>query len=126
MSRVLVLEDEVGFQTLLGEVLGEAGHSVTAALSAAEAQALVKQQTFDLLLIDNRMAGQSGLEFLKQFREAGQQAPVIVMTAFADVPVVVEAMRLGAVDFLVKPFSIDSVLPLVERCLRTAAPSDPT
>jgi len=106
--------------------LGEAGHQVTSALSGAEALALVQNQPFDLLLIDNRLPGLSGLEFLERFRAAGQQTPVIIMTAYAEVPVVVEAMHLGAVDFLVKPFGIETILPLVERCLRPrAAPQSP-
>ena len=118
MGHILVLEDEAGFQTLLTDILGEAGHQVTSALSGAEALALVQNQPFDLLLIDNRLPGLSGLEFLERFRAAGKQTPVIIMTAYAEVPVVVEAMHLGAVDFLVKPFGIETILPLVERCLR--------
>jgi DNA-binding NtrC family response regulator len=121
VSRILVLEDEPGFQALLGEVLGGAGHEVLPARSGEEALALAANQTFDLLLVDYRMPGMSGLDFLKRFRDLGQPAPVIVMTAYADVPVVVEAMRLGAVDFLVKPFGLDSLLPLVERCLLASA-----
>lgn len=126
MSQILVLEDELGFQALLSEVLGGAGHSVTQAQSAVEALNLARTQAFDLLLIDNRMPGLSGLEFLKLFRADGHEAPVIVMTAYAEVPVVVEAMRLGVVDFLVKPFSIDDLLPLVERSLRAATPVSPS
>ena len=125
MSRILVLEDETGFQTLLADILSEAGHQVTPALSGAEALALVQNQQFDLLLIDNRMPGLSGLEFLERFRTAGWQTPVIIMTAYAEVPVVVEAMHLGAVDFLVKPFGIETILPLVERCLRPRAAPPP-
>jgi DNA-binding NtrC family response regulator len=117
---VLVLEDEAGFQALLSEVLGGAGHEVLCAESGAEAMKLMATNTFDLLLLDFRLPGETGLDFLEHFRMAGQQAPVIIMTAFAEVPVVVEAMRLGAVDFLVKPFSLDTLLPLVERCLRNA------
>ena len=124
MSRVLVLEDELGFQTLLTEVLGGAGHEVVSAQSGAVALDLAAERPFDLLLVDNRMPGISGLEFLKRFRAIDPHAPVIIMTAYADVPVVVEAMRLGVIDFLVKPFSLDSLLPLVERSLHAAAGSN--
>ena len=126
MSRVLVLEDELGFQTLLTEVLGGAGHEVVSAQSGAVALDLASERPFDLLLVDNRMPGISGLEFLKRFRAIDPHAPVIIMTAYADVPVVVEAMRLGVVDFLVKPFSLDSLLPLVERSLSAAARPNPS
>ena len=120
MSQLLILEDEDGFQRLLSEVLGQAGHTVAAARSAAEALRCVAEQSLDLLLVDNHLPGPSGLEFLDRFRAAGHQAPVIMMTAHADVPVVVGAMRLGAVDFLIKPFGLEALLPLVERCLATA------
>ena len=122
MSRILVLEDDNGFRAVLSEVLTDAGHQAVLAQSGAEAIEQVKSQPFDLLLIDNRMPGISGFEFLQWVRTAGYQTPVIIMTAYADVPAVVSSMRLGAMDFLTKPFSpIHSLLPVVERCL-TASP----
>lgn len=121
MSHLLILEDEDGFQSLLAEVLGEAGHTVVAAGSGLEGLRHVAEQPFDLLLIDNHMPGLSGLEFLERFRAAGHDAPVIMMTAFAELPVVVDAMRLSAVDFLIKPFGLEALLPLVERSLANAA-----
>jgi DNA-binding response OmpR family regulator len=120
VSRLLILEDEPGFQALLGQVLGQAGHAVVAARTGAEGLAQVAAQPFDLLLVDHHLPGLTGLEFLRRYRAAGHQAPVILMTAFAEVPVVVGAMRLGAVDFLTKPFELDTLLPLVDRCLRRA------
>ena len=121
MSTLLLLEDEDGFQSLLSTVLGQAGHTVVAARSGAEGLQRVAEQTFDLLLLDHHLPGGTGLEFLQRFRAAGHQAPVILMTAFAEVPVVVGAMRLGAVDFLTKPFGLETLLPLVERSLGHAA-----
>ena len=126
MSQILILEDEEGFQSLLTEVLGQAGHRVVTAGSGDEGLQCVAEQDFDLLLIDNHMPGLTGLEFLQRFRAEGHAAPVIVMTAFPDVPVVVDAMRLSAVDFLIKPFGLESLLPLVERSLaRATAASGP-
>jgi two-component system, NtrC family, response regulator AtoC len=121
MSHLLLLEDEAGFQVLLADALGHAGHTVVAARSGAEGLQCVAEQVFDLLLVDHRMPGLSGLQFLERFRAGGGQAPVIMMTAFADVPMVVEAMRLNAIDFLIKPFGLETLLPLVERCLGPAA-----
>jgi DNA-binding NtrC family response regulator len=119
MSRILVLEDDDGFRAVLSEVLTDAGYQAVLAQSGAEAIEQVKSQPFDLLLIDNRMPGISGFEFLQWARTAGYQTPVIIMTAYADVPAVVSSMRLGAMDFLTKPFSpIHSLLPVVERCLK--------
>jgi DNA-binding NtrC family response regulator len=117
MSRILILEDEAGFQLLMTEILTRAGYQVVSAQSGLQALEIVAHQKVDLLIIDNRMPGMSGLDFLKLLRAADDWSPVIVMTAYADVPVVVESMRLGALDFLVKPFQIESVIPLVEHCL---------
>ncbi len=124
MSRILILEDEAGFQLLLTEILTRAGYQVVSARSGLEALKLVANQKVDLLMIDNRMPGMTGLEFLKLLRAADDWSPVIVMTAYADVPVVVESMRLGALDFLVKPFEIETVVPLVEHCLHTPISSE--
>ena len=123
MSHLLILEDEDGFQSLLADVLGAAGHTVVAAHTGDEGLDRVAEQPFDLLLVDNHMPGLTGVEFLQRFPAAGHLAPVIVMTAFPDLPVVVDAMRLSAVDFLIKPFNLDAVLPLVETCLSRAAPA---
>ena len=121
MSRILVLEDDAGFRAMLSEVLTEAGYQAVLAQSGAEAMEQIKSQPFDLLLVDNRMPGISGFEFLQWARTTGYETPVIIMTAYADVPAVVSSMRLGAMDFLTKPFSpIHSLLPVVERCLKAS------
>ena len=121
MTNVLVVDDEEGFQTLLGDVLGQAGHTVVTARTGQEGLARLAERPFDLLLVDQRLPDLSGLEFLDHYRSAGHRAPVIVMTAFAEVPLVVSAMRLGAADFLIKPFGLDTLLPVVARCLRPPA-----
>ena len=126
MSRLLVLEDEAGFQNLLRDVLAGAGHDIVSAQTGLEALGLAADSPFDLLLVDNRMPGITGLEFVKRFREMDPRAPVIMMTAYADVEVVVAAMRLGVNDFLVKPFDLRTLLPMLERLLRTAARSSPS
>ncbi len=119
MSRILVLEDDDGFRAVLSEVLTDAGYQAVLAQSGVEAIEQVTSQPFDLLLIDNRMPGISGFEFLQWARTTGYETPVVIMTAYADVPAVVSSMRLGAMDFLIKPFSpIHSLLPVVERCLK--------
>jgi len=127
MGRILILEDEPGFQLILTEHLKDAGHQVAQAWDGTEALDLIQFEAFDLLLLDNRMPGMTGLEFLQRAREQGVQTPAIVMTAYADIPVVVESMQLGALDFLPKPFRpVQSLLPMVERCMQAAAAPAPT
>lgn len=118
MARILVLEDEVGFQVVLREFLENAGHRTFLAQSGLFALEMVRLQRFDLLLVDHRMPGMNGTDFLRHVRGEGFRMPAIVMTAYADVPVVVESMRFGVADFLVKPFRLNTLLPLIERCLR--------
>jgi DNA-binding NtrC family response regulator len=120
-KRILVLDDERGFQLLLSEILTKAGYHVECAGSAEEALKLTAAQKMDLLFIDNRMPGMSGLEFLRLLRSTNDWTPAIIMTAYADMPVVVDSIRLGARDFLIKPFQIETVIPLVEQCLDTSA-----
>ena len=117
MSSIMILEDESVYQMMLAEILGEAGYQVTPARSGKEALKIIERQQFDLFLIDNRLPGMSGLAFLREVRGAGIQAPAIIMTAYVDVPTVVESIRLSAADFLVKPFSIGTLLPMVDRYL---------
>jgi DNA-binding NtrC family response regulator len=122
MAHILIVEDEAGYQAILHEVLSAAGHTTASAYSGAQALAMAQESRFDLFMIDNRMPGSSGLDFLKTRREGSDQTAAVVMTAYADVPVVVEAIRQGAAEFLVKPFRLDEVLPVVNRGLaRTAS-----
>jgi two-component system response regulator AtoC len=120
-KHILILDDEPGFQKLLSEILTQAGYHVKCAGSAAEALKLTAAQKMDLLFIDNRMPGMSGLEFLRLLRSTNDWTPAIIMTAYADMPVVVDSIRLGACDFLIKPFQIDTVIPAVEQCLASTA-----
>lgn len=125
MAAILVVEDEPGFQLLLAEVLGGAGHDVVPAATGETGLQMTAGRAFDLVLVDYRLPGRSGLDFLRVFREEHPHTPVVVMTGYAEVPVVVEAMRLGALDFLVKPINIRTLLPVVERWLRPGPPSTP-
>jgi DNA-binding NtrC family response regulator len=125
MAAILVVEDEPGFQLLLAEALGGAGYEVVPAETCEAGLRLAVERAFDLVLIDYRMPGMSGIDFLRQYRVNQPHTPAVVMTGFAEVPVVVEAMRLGALDFLVKPISIRTLVPVVERWLRPGPPTSP-
>jgi DNA-binding NtrC family response regulator len=122
LAAILVVEDEPSFQVLLAEALGGAGHEVVPAGTSEAGLSLGAERPFDLVLLDYRMPGISGIDFLRTFRIGHPNTPVVVMTGFADVPVVVEAMRLGALDFLLKPINIRTLLPVVERWLRPGPP----
>lgn len=118
----MVLDDEIGFQELLSEYLQALGHRVTMVRTGLHALEVARRCRFDLLLVDQRMPGITGIDFLRQLRLEGNMTLAIVMTAYAEVPVVVASMRFGVADFLVKPFQLDTLLPMIERCLAQANP----
>jgi len=85
------------------------------ASSAEEAEALRLRLHFDLMLVDIRLPGLSGLEWLRQLRDRGVLTHVIYMTAFADLDMAIQALRNGADDFVMKPFRIDQMLHSMQR-----------
>ena len=125
MRSVLIVDDEPGMRAGLSEVLGRGGFAVEQAASAEEALArLVErggqsgqsgQSGIDLLVTDLRLPGISGLELIRAARQAGSQMPAIVITAHGTVEDAVAAMKLGAFDFLTKPFSPADLLHLAVR-----------
>jgi DNA-binding NtrC family response regulator len=114
MSRILVVEDETLIRGELKRLLTRAGHDVSEAGSVPEALA---EQTpldaFDLVLTDLRLPGPPGVELIAH----AQPTPVIVMTSYATVKSAVEAMKLGALDYLAKPFDHDELLLVIDRVL---------
>ena len=102
---ILVVEDEEKLRRVIELQLTSAGFEVEKASSAEEG--LRRADRADLVLTDLRLPGMNGLELLAQIRRQNMHAPVIVMTAFGTVETAVEAMKCGANDFLMKPFSLD-------------------
>ena len=120
MGRILVVDDEPGFRTLLREILEEAGHSVTEARDGAEALSFLDRGGIDLVLTDRRMPKMDGMELVRRLRARPSPPPVIVMTAHGTIPEAVEAVRLGAADYITKPLPspealVDLVASLVRR-----------
>jgi DNA-binding NtrC family response regulator len=93
------------------------GHEVTTAASGEQALALLGAVQPDLIFLDVRMAGLSGLETLKHIRESSVDTPVIIMTAFDTMDTAREAVRLGAFEYLVKPFEVPTLKVLVNMAL---------
>ena len=114
--RVLIVDDEQVVCDLLSEELTERGYLCTAVLSGQEALAKTKEEHFDLVLLDVRLPGMSGMEVLRKLSEERPSFPVIMITALNDASTAVEAMKLGAYDYIVKPFDLGQV----ESCMRRA------
>jgi len=108
MSNILVIDDEEGLRHTLGRVLRQAGYQVTTAGEGREALRLVNAgfenaSPFDVVYLDIRLPGMDGLQILKEIRLRDAQLPVILLTAFGSLKTAVEALRLGATDYLLKP-----------------------
>ncbi|TNE92019.1 MAG: sigma-54-dependent Fis family transcriptional regulator [Deltaproteobacteria bacterium] len=120
-ARVLVVDDDRAVRTALRVNLRKGGMEVTLASNPAEALDLLAAQSFDLVLTDVKMPGQSGLDLLAAIRERWGDLPVVVMTGFGSVEDAVHAMKHGAADYLIKPVGKDELLLVLERTLENRA-----
>ncbi len=112
--RVLVVDDEQIVRESLKDWLEDVGFDVESAASGEEALERLDQDPFDLLLVDIKMPGMDGVEVLRRAREAHADLMVIMITAYATVDTAVEAMKMGALDYLTKPFDPEKLVPMVE------------
>jgi two-component system, NtrC family, nitrogen regulation response regulator GlnG len=129
MKHVLIVDDEEAVCWSLQRALGREGFSVSVAASAERAFTLLNEQRPDVLLLDVRLPGMDGLTALARFRQIMPDLPVIVMTAFGDLPTAVRAVEGGAFDYLTKPFDLQQALECVHHALKRrpapeAAPTD--
>jgi two-component system response regulator HydG len=118
LLHVLVVDDDDAVRTACCEIATGMGFAVLAADSAPAARAILKQQQIDLLLLDLKLPGGGGLPLLEQVKMLHPDTAVIVMTAFATVPSAVEAMRIGAGDYLTKPFALEELTKVLDRAGR--------
>ncbi len=113
--KVLLIEDEKITRITLTDTLSEEGYQVTACATGTEGLAAFQAERFDVLLTDLRLPVMSGIDILKKAKESRPNCPVIVMTAYASVDTAVQALKLGAYDYLTKPFSPDELLALLNK-----------
>jgi DNA-binding NtrC family response regulator len=119
-GSILLVDDEEKIVKSLGRELREAGHAVTDTTSARQAQRLLAERPFDVLVVDNMMPELSGLDLIREYvgsAPEGERAQILMMTAHATVESAIEAMKLGTLDYLIKPFEIDELLVVVRRAL---------
>ncbi|NVM20354.1 MAG: sigma-54-dependent Fis family transcriptional regulator [Desulfobacterales bacterium] len=109
-KNVLVIDDEPNMRHIVTVVLEKAGYTVTGAEDGAQAIPIIETNHFDLILCDLRMPRMDGLAFLKHAAERGVDAAIIMMSAYGTIDTAVEAMKLGAADYISKPFKPDEIL----------------
>lgn len=126
MARILVVDDEVGIRELLSEILYDEGHTVELAENASQARAARQAFRPDLVLLDIWMPDTDGVSLLKEWSAQGLlDMPVVMMSGHATIDTAMEATRIGAIDFLEKPITLQRLLKTVENGLarRRVAPA---
>ena len=119
-GSILIVDDEEKILKMLGRALRDAGHEVVDTHSARQARRLLGERSFDVFLVDNVMPELGGLDLIREYVAAvpeGERPQILMMTAHATVESAIEAMKLGALDYLQKPFEIDELLVVVRRAL---------
>ena len=117
-TKILIVDDEPIKRAILEDELQGLGYAVTVAANPLEAEPLLADTCFDVVLTDLRMPGQDGLSFLRDLKQRRPSQAAIVMTAYGSVETAVAAMKLGAFDYLQKPFSTEELLLKLDKLLR--------
>jgi two-component system response regulator AtoC len=109
-KRILIVDDEESFRHMLSVILVKEGYEVETSSNGQEALQKAGASTFDHILCDIRMPRMDGLGFLREIRKTGTEATIIVMSAYGTVDIAIEAMKLGAYDYISKPFKPDEII----------------
>src|SRR5215468_3165140 len=120
MARILIADDQEMMRDSLAATLAREGHEIVAAGDGPAAVSKLEAGRFDLLITDLKMPKMTGIELLAEAKRLRPDMPVVMMTAFATVQTAVEAMKLGAYDYIQKPFDGEEIKMLVERTLEHA------
>src|SRR4051812_7531276 len=115
--RLLIVDDEAPIRALLGEYLEQEGYRTRQASNGNEALNALDREPFDLVLSDVRMPEMNGLELLTEIMRKHPQAGVLMLTACEDVTLAVSALKLGALDYVLKPFRLNEIAVSVREAL---------
>ena len=115
-DSILVVDDEPGMLSFLSRALGQRCGRVDTAGSVEQAAPMLRRHLYDLIILDIALPGRSGIDWLHDLRDEGYAGDVVLMTAYADLDTAIEALRAGAADFLLKPFSLAQMLNALQRC----------
>jgi len=116
-QRVLYAEDEEIMRTLVSDQLREEGFEVVTAGDGEEAVQILGKEVFDLVLLDIKMPRRDGIDVLKFMREKKLRSRAVMLTGVEDVSIAISCVKLGAIDYVTKPFSLEALLECVKRVL---------
>ncbi|MFW6314730.1 MAG: sigma-54-dependent transcriptional regulator, partial [Desulfohalobiaceae bacterium] len=119
MAKVLIVDDDPSLREVLEVALDTHGHQALSAECIAQALQYLQQEVLDLALLDLRLGQESGIDLLQQIKEQWPGIPVLMITAYADSQSAVQAMKLGARDYISKPFDMQELLLQVDRILES-------
>lgn len=119
-ARILIVDDEPDLRNLLAHVLANAGYEIKEASDGEEAINNLKNQKYDLTLLDIQMPIVNGIQVLKYIKQNTLKTKAIMLTGYADLKHAMEAKEFGARDFIGKPYKIEDILSTVERVLKEA------
>lgn len=123
---ILLADDDHDMRYALRETLTRCGYTVDTVTDGDEAIEKFSEKRFDMVITDVKMVNSSGIQVLKEIKKRSPETPVILITAYGTIDNAVEAMKLGAFDYLIKPFSIDALEDVVKRGLNSATAADKT
>ncbi|OGU33045.1 MAG: hypothetical protein A2057_00250 [Ignavibacteria bacterium GWA2_35_9] len=118
MESILIVDDDVNLCTALKDELLEVGYDVDYVNSGDDAFQYLTGNEVDLLLLDLKMPGKDGFDVLKQFNDRRLKSKIIVLTAYADVKSAIDSAKMGASDFISKPYDFDELLITIRKVLQ--------
>ena len=116
-AKILIVDDEVNLLQSLSDVLKKRGHSVATAQNGLEALEKLKERYFNIAIVDFKMPKMGGMELLKVMRERYPQTPVVILTGYGTIKSAVDAMKKGACNYLIKPFSPDEIILIANKIM---------
>ena len=122
MQKILIVDDEDAFRAIVKEILIDEEFSAAEASNELNAIEIFKNNPFDAVLLDLRMPGMDGIETLQELKKIDSHVPIIILTAFGDIPTAVEAVKQGAYDFITKPPEFDKLITIIKRAVEMRRP----
>jgi len=117
--RVLLVDDEVGFAEVLQKRLGRRGLEVTTATSGTESIRTLREQDFDVVILDLKMEDMDGIEVLQIFKKMVPEMPVIMLTGHGSEKAAREGIKFGAFDYLLKPCELEDMLEIIHQAINS-------
>jgi len=124
-AKILIIEDEEGMRTLLGDRLRSEGCAVEYGIDGTQGFEKATSAAFDLIILDVMLPGMSGIDVCRRIRSSGMATPILMLTARGQIEDKVTGLRIGADDYVTKPFDIRELLARIEVLLRRVQPAEP-